>query len=196
MARRGYDMGARAAAQERTREAILDAAVQLFDGAWYDQVTLADVARRAGVSQQTVVNHFGSKIGLYLAGVAERFAPLVRADRARAVPGDVASVVETVVRDYERTGDSTWRTVALVEREPALRELFEGGRRAHREFVEEVFAPQLAGRRGARRERLVQLLATTLEVGTWHSLRRDAGLDQETTASHLRALVEAVLAAG
>ncbi|MCB0895862.1 MAG: TetR/AcrR family transcriptional regulator [Nocardioidaceae bacterium] len=179
---------------QRTREAILDAAVDLFDAGWFDEVTLGDVAARAAVSQQTVVNHFGSKIGLYLAGVSERFVPEVVALRARAVPGDVASIVATAVDDYERTGDGAFRIIVLAERLEELRQIVEGGHRSHRAWVERVFAPQLTGLRGRRRERTVVLLAAALDVSLWKRLRRDEGLDEDATAEHLRVLVDGVLA--
>lgn len=191
---RSYEMTSRTRAKMLTRESILDSAVALFSDAWFDEVTLADVARHAGVSSQTIVNHFGAKIGLYLAGLAERVAPEILAERARAVPGDVTSIVEAAVRDYERTGDGAWRNAVLAERVPELRQVVEGGRRSHRAWIEEMFAPQLSGRRGAGRERTVQLLVVVLDAATWKSLRRDAGLDESATAQHLQALVDGVLA--
>ena len=193
MARR-YEMSGRAAAMQRTRESILDAAIELFGPAWFDEVTLADVARAAGVSQQTVVNHFGSKIGLYLAGISERFAPAVAELRAHAEPGDVGSIVDTVLADYETSGDGTFRIVALAERIPELEQIVEGGREAHRAWVEHVFAPQLKSVRGKRRERTALLLATTLDVLVWKRLRRDEGLSVDETAAHMRLLVDGVLA--
>ena len=193
MARR-YEMSGRAAAMQRTRESILDAAIELFGPAWFDEVTLADVARAAGVSQQTVVNHFGSKIGLYLAGISERFAPAVAELRAHAEPGDVGSIVDTVLADYETSGDGTFRIVALAERIPELEQIVEGGRASHRAWVEHVFAPQLKSVRGKRRERTALLLATTLDVLVWKRLRRDEGLSVDETAAHMRLLVDGVLA--
>ena len=193
MARR-YEMSGRAAAMQRTRESILDAAIELFGPAWFDEVTLADVARAAGVSQQTVVNHFGSKIGLYLAGISERFAPVVAELRAHAEPGDVGSIVDTVLADYETSGDGTFRIVALAERIPELEQIVEGGRASHRAWVEHVFAPQLKSVRGKRRERTALLLATTLDVLVWKRLRRDEGLSVDETAAHMRLLVDGVLA--
>ncbi|WP_244927708.1 TetR/AcrR family transcriptional regulator [Nocardioides sp. W7] len=191
---RRYEMTGRTRAMERTRDAILDAAVELFAPAWYDDVTLADVARAAGVSQQTVVNHFGSKVRLYLAGLAERVGPGIDSARARAVPGDVASVVGVVVEDYEETGDGTARLIATAERLPELAEAVAAGRAAHRAFVATAFAPQLARRRGVARERVLVRLATVLDVTVWKRLRRDEGLSREETAEHLTALVEGVLA--
>ena len=56
-----YSMELRAAAAEATRERILSAAADVFLEGWYDDVTIAAIAKRAGVSGQTVINHFGSK---------------------------------------------------------------------------------------------------------------------------------------
>ena len=193
MARR-YEMSGRAAAKQRTREEILDAAVELFAPAWFDEVTIADIAARAGVSQQTVVNHFGSKIELYLSGLSERYVPAVVALRGSAVPGDVDSIVGTVIEDYEATGDATIKALATAARTPELVPVVEGGRASHHEFLRRVFAPQLARRRGKNRERLVRLLAAVLDVRMWHQLRREEGLDVEETHEHLVALVEGVLA--
>jgi AcrR family transcriptional regulator len=190
---RPYDMTARSVAMQRTRESILDAVVAMSD-AWYDEVTLADVARRAGVSQQTVVNHFGSKLKLYLAAIAERYAPEITALRAGATPGDPDAIVEAVVSDYEVTGDRTWRLLALAARVEEVQPVVTGGRRSHREFVEQVFAPLLPTRSSASRDRTVTLLAVALDVMTWRQLRRDEGLSQEETRRHLRRLVGAILA--
>ena len=192
MARR-YDMSGREAARRHTREQILDAAAELFGPAWFDEVTLGDVAARAGVSQQTVVNHFGSKIGLYLAGISERALPEIEATRKRAVKGDVSSIVAAVVEDYERSGDSTFRNVALADRVEDLQSLVAGGRRAHRGFVEGAFAPLLPRRR-ADRERVVRLLAAVLDVTMWRQLRRLDGLGVADTRAHLEVLVRATLA--
>lgn len=191
---RRYEMSGRSAAKQRTREQILDAAVDLFTGAWFDQVTLGDVAERAGVSQQTVVNHFGSKIGLYLTGLSERYVPGVLATREAAVPGDIGSIVDAVLVDYEANGDDTVRTIAMAARLPELIPVIEGGRVSHAAFVRRVFAPQLTRRRGRNRERVARLLGVVLDVRTWHQLRREQELDRDHTRQHLVSLVEGVLA--
>jgi AcrR family transcriptional regulator len=193
MARR-YEMAGRTAAMQRTREEILDAAIELFGPAWFDEVTLADIARRAGVSQQTVVNHFGTKVDLYLQGLSERYVPGVLAVRESAVPGDVRSIVGAVVEDYEETGDGTIRTLATAARTPELVPVIEGGRASHEAFVRRVFAAEIARRRGKKRDQLVRLLAAALDVRLWHQLRREQGLDVADTRAHLESLVEALLA--
>ena len=150
------------------------------------------MARRAGVSQQTVVNHFGSKIGLYLAALQERALPLIAELRGRAVPGDVASVVSAVVADYEYSGDSTFRLLALSGRMPELEELVDGGRRAHTEFVTAVLGPLVPD---DAPEHVLRLLVSALDVTMWHQLRRAEGLSAEDTEAHLVALVSALLEA-
>lgn len=57
---------------ERRRE-IVDAAVEVFGSSGFEGATIADVARRAGVSAGTVVHYFGSKGGLFEAAMVERF---------------------------------------------------------------------------------------------------------------------------
>jgi AcrR family transcriptional regulator len=186
-------MNSRAASAQRTRAAILEATEQLFTARAFDEVTIADVARAAGVSQQTVVNHFGTKIDLYLAGLSERYVPSVLAVRGNAEVGDVRSVVAAVVEDYEVTGDGTIKTLATAARAPELQPVVEGGRQSHHDFVRRVFAPQLSRRRGRSRERLVRLLAAALDVRMWQQLRREEGLDVAETRAHLESLVEALL---
>jgi AcrR family transcriptional regulator len=189
---RTYDMAGRTAAKQHTREVILDAVTSMSD-AWYDEVTLGHIARAAGVSQQTVVNHFGSKLNLYLTAIRERFGPEAITLRSEAVVGDPAAIVDAVLADYEVTGDRTWRLVCLAERLDDLKPVLLGGRRAHREFVESVFDPILARRGSRRRATQLTSLAVLLDVATWWQLRRADGLSQADTARHLLGMVHALL---
>ena len=66
---RTYKMDARRAAAAATRERILDVARQAFLEGWYDEVTIGGIAKDAGVSGQTVLNHFGDKETLFAAVV-------------------------------------------------------------------------------------------------------------------------------
>ena len=72
-----------------------------------DRFTIADIAGAAGVSGQTITNHFGSKDNLYLTGVSERFVPRVNEIRAGVTVGDIASIVDAVLAGYEESGEST-----------------------------------------------------------------------------------------
>ena len=175
-------MRARAAAAEATRARILEAAREQFMTRWYDEVTLQELARQAGVSVQTVLNHFGGKEGLFVALVDAVEDEVL--DRRAAIPGDVAGAIDALVADYEITGDATIRMLALEDRVTGLSELIDVGRRAHRAWVERV----LGGG-----ERLPALIVAT-DAYAWKLLRRDMGLDPRPTAAAMRRLVEGVLA--
>lgn len=81
-----------------TAEAILDAAVQLFSEST-GEVTLEDVARRAGVSRQSVYLHFGSRTGLLVAMVQHMDAGQDLSGLLARVDGapDAASALDALV---------------------------------------------------------------------------------------------------
>ena len=177
-----YSMELRAAAADATHERILVAAGDAFLERWYDEVTLAEVARRAGVSGQTVINHFGGKDQLF-AAAHERLGQELVTRRYSAEPGDVAGIVEALLTDYEVTGDSVVRLLALEEKVPALAPMIAGGRKGHREWVETMFqAPEL-----------VPELIVATDVYAWKLLRRDQGLSRDQTAASMLRIVQALL---
>ena len=64
---------------DRTREAILDAAEQLFANQGYDVTSLSQVGQAAGVSRGTPGYFFGSKADLYRAVLERCFGEVRRA---------------------------------------------------------------------------------------------------------------------
>jgi AcrR family transcriptional regulator len=183
--RRPYRQTARAAAAAATRERILDVATEHFLARYYDDVTLAAIAREAGVTQQTVINHFTSKEGL-LEAVAERIDP----ERfRRATPEDP---VAGIVADYEIGGDAVSRMIALEARIPALAPFLTRGRVGHRAWVAEAFAGQLPDPADPAYEQALNLHVLATDLSTWKLLRRDMGLSQAETVDHLRALIAAL----
>jgi AcrR family transcriptional regulator len=189
---RPYRMVARAESTAATGERILDAAVEVFWERPREQITLDEVARRAGVSVQTVIRRFGGGEGLF-AAAAEREAERVRRQRAQAPVGDAAGAVRVLVDHYEALGDRVLKLLTEEDRVPGLREVADRGRAAHREWCARVFASALAGRVGAdRRRRLAQIVAVC-DVYTWKLLRRDAGLSRRQTELALVELLEALM---
>jgi AcrR family transcriptional regulator len=178
---RPYRMQTRAASAEATRARILEAAIDLMLTRWYDEVTIAAVAADAGVSGQTVLNHFGGKEGLAAAVIEEMTA---RIDAQRDVaPGDVQAAIEALVGDYEVTGDAVIRLLALEGRMAAVAPYLAAGRKSHREWVRRTF--------GASRE-LLPLLIVATDVYTWKLLRRDQRLSRAATVAAMRRMVEGV----
>src|SRR5215471_16810510 len=91
-AKRRYRMSARAEAAAATRGRILDAAIALFWERPMLDISLEEVARRAGVSLPTVIRHFGDKERLLAAGI-EREEERVGHQRDEAPAGDVPAAV-------------------------------------------------------------------------------------------------------
>lgn len=184
-------MDKRAASSQATRKRILDAARELWLERWYDEMTLRELAQRAEVALQTVVNHFGSKDGI-AAAMLEEPLPEAWMTRATASIGEIGEAMELLVADYEITGDALIRTLALEGRIPALHPVLELGRKAHRAWVEHVFSTALAGLSGEARSRRLDLLVCAADLYTWKLLRRDRGLSQARTAETMQELVEAL----
>ena len=189
---RSYRMQARAAGVQRTRERILTAARDRFLELPYDDIRLGDVAADAGVTQQTLLNHFTSKEGLALA-LVEVLGPEIEALRGAVVTGDVASFVRGLMRQYEALGGANVRLAAVAERISTLAEGLRIARATHTAWLEEAFGASLPDDAAARRRALAALYAVT-DVGTWKLLRRDLGHSRSETTTVLEHLVRAALA--
>lgn len=185
-------MSARAAATAATRDRILDAAVAAFGSRWYDEVTIREVARDAGVALQTLRNHYPSKEELFTAA-AERIHAEIGAAREPGASQSIGEAVATVVDDYERTGEMNLRMLAVEERVAVVQPVMARGRAGHEAWVARVFADAVAGLRGtARKRRLGQLVVAT-DVYAWKLLRRDRGLSRDETVRAMSELVAALV---
>ena len=189
-ATRPYSMTNRSARAEATRQRITETATTLFLERAYADVTLAAIAEAAGVSHQTVLNHFESKAGV-VAGVAELLEQQTTSVRYDGVePGDVAGAVHALVGDYERIGDANarWAVEGLEE----IAALLDHARAGHQEWLATMFGASLPPKGPARRRAINALHAAT-DVYTWKLLRRDLRLARGETEKTIIALVEGVL---
>ena len=189
--KRPYRMRARAEAAAETGRRILEAVVELHTERFFDQVTLDDVAARAGVTVQTVIRRFGNKERLIEAAAEEGKRQVVR-QRDQAPVGDIEGAVKNLVDHYEEWGDSALRLLAQEERVAAFRSVTEAGRALHYQWVERVFAPLLAERTGNARRRLLAELIAICDVYFWKILRRDVGLSREQTELAMRETILAL----
>jgi AcrR family transcriptional regulator len=188
---RTYTMRARAEAVEATRDRIARAAMKRFIAEPYEHVTIASVAGDAGVSHQTVLNHFASKEGLFTAA-AERFTADLRDRRAAAQPRDTSAAVALLLEEYEESGDGNVRLAAVDQRFEAVRAAIAVALAAHQEWLGEVFAARLPDG-GAKRGRALAALHAATDVTTWKLLRRDLGLSRAATQQVMTDAVEAIL---
>jgi AcrR family transcriptional regulator len=185
-------MVARAESTAATGERILDAAVEVFWERPTDQVSLEEVARRAGVTVQTVIRRFGGREGVFTAA-GEREADRVRQQREQAAVGDVRGAVGVLVDHYEELGERVLRILSEELRVPGLREVADRGRTLHREWCARVFAPALATRSGVDRDRRLAQLVAICDVYTWKLLRLDCGLSRRQTELALVELLQPML---
>jgi AcrR family transcriptional regulator len=188
--KRAYRMSARAASVAETGQRILRAVLDLHVERFHDQITLEDVADRAGVTVQTVLRRFKSKDAL-IDAAAEYASAEVRDQRMAAPVGDIPAAVDNLLDHYDTTGASALRLLAQEDRVPQLREIADRGRAFHYEWVERAFAPFLDGKDGRARRR-AQLIAIT-DVYTWKLLHLDLGLDRAETRNALIDMIQSVI---
>ena len=152
VARRAPAQGERQRDAERSRQALLDAALDEFSERGYAGARVADIARRAGVNKQLINYYFGSKEGLYLAvqqawlDREEGFAPpdLPMADL-------VVRYLADAIRDPRSLRLLLWRGLA-DDSAP-------GGDRSRQPDLDRVRARQAAGEVAADLDPAAVLLA-------------------------------------
>src|SRR3954447_57475 len=188
---RTYRMQARAEAVEATRERIARAALERFIADPYDAVTINAVAKDAGISHQTVLNHFGSKDGLFTAA-SELFGADVEARRGSRTPEDAAGVVAQLMEQYEASGDANVRLAMLDQQIPAVREGLDYARASHQGWLAEFFADRIP-ETGRERDEVLAALHAATDVYTWKLLRRDFGMSRRATQNVMTRMVEAIL---
>src|SRR3954469_17551368 len=82
---------------QASREALLDAAGELFDERGYDAATVREIGERAGVDPALIARYFGGKEGLYLAALQHE-------DGRPPLPAGPAELLECMLSRSERLG--------------------------------------------------------------------------------------------
>lgn len=114
--------GRRERKKAATRDAIRDAALELFLERGFDAVSVREVADRADVSPTTVFAHFPQKESLAFSDEGERHERLVAAVRDR-LPGTTISEAlraHYLVETAELASEPYQRVLALMVETPAL----------------------------------------------------------------------------
>lgn len=191
---RAYDMSSRGESSRSTKRRIAEAALELFKARDYDDVSLNEIARAAGVSHQTVLNHFETKAGI-LPASAEVFSEQVAALNLPVTVGDPVSIVRVTCARYEIVGDVNARWSDIAPRVPGLEALIAHARTNFQAWLTDVLGDLLPGPdEPAERRRVLVGVHAALEVHTWRFLRRDLQLSQADTEAHLTDLLLGVLA--
>lgn len=184
-------MVARKSQVEETRRRIMEATLELWVEQPYDLMTLDTIAERAGTTRQTIIRHFGTKDDLATAAGEWRGAQIAAWDHGSEE--DPGGALERLVARYEEFGDANARLGDLEGRFAFADESLARGRRNHRAWLQEIFAPSIEAAADEDRRRLVDALYAATDVHVWKLLRRDFGRSQEATRSVIATLVEGAL---
>jgi AcrR family transcriptional regulator len=187
--RRPYKKVAREQSQQRTRDALLEAAIEEFYSDRWATTSLEALAARAGVTKQTLLRHFGSKEGLLIQALV-RGAAQVLDERWSAPVGDVDGAIENLLDHYEVWGRRARQIEAWQDAPSVLAKLSQAGRQVHYQWVEFAFAPQLEGVDEATFARRRAELIVACDVQTWWTLSHDLALPRPTIKTILVELVE------
>jgi AcrR family transcriptional regulator len=190
---RPYRQTARAESAAATARRIVEAFLNRLREQWYDEITLDQVAGDAGVTVQTVVRRFGGKAGLLAEAVLEMGR---RAKQRRATPpGNLEQLVRNLVGDYEETGDTIIRLLAVEPRHAALHEHLALARRWHRDWIARVFADDLEQLEAKVRPSVLDALVVATDVYTWKLLRRDMARGVAAVQAAIAGMIRSTLAA-
>jgi len=191
---RKYELKARAESQRETRERIAKVTTELHEERGVAHTTVAEIARRAGVTRLTVYNHFADLSELLPACAAhyERLHPTPDFATALAQSDPGARVRDALGRLYG------W----YRETEPMFGKLFSDRASVPEldRFLEQNIDRTLANLandltagfalRGRRADRLHALVRVALDFWTWRRLKRE-GLVDEDAADLMTAAVAA-----
>jgi AcrR family transcriptional regulator len=185
----------RTARRDRNRDAVLDAALELFAEDALEP-SAAQIAERAGVSLRSVHRYFDDMSALARAAIErnlERSAPLFAA--AESTQGDVdqrvAHLVGARLELYEAMAPLMRATRRRAGTNPVLAERLALTQDQLRTQVEQVLAPELAAMATTRRRDIGAALDVLLGFDSFEHLRRVRGMGRAETT---RALVRATLA--
>jgi AcrR family transcriptional regulator len=183
---RKYELKARAESRERTRQRIAKAAAELHEKIGPAETTVAEIARRAGVSRLTVYKHFPDNAALYPACSAHHLSqhPLPDFEAALAPEDPVErlrSLLRTVYggwyRDQRRIMRNLQRDRGV---DPALDEFMRAnGDVALGGLADAAMAGFESG--SDRSGRVRALVRVALDFWTWERLTGE-GLDDDGAA--------------
>ena len=191
---RKYQLKARAESERETRARIVQATMELHQEVGPAKTTVAEIARRAGVTRLTVYNHFSDESALFSACQADwlQLHPLPDFSAVLALP-DPKERVRTVLRGVYAWYRKTAPMAENIQRDrgaiPALNALMERTTDARLTQLSDALAAGFdRGGRGANRT----LIRLAVDFWTWRRLSAE-GLSDKTAADLMANAVDAAL---
>ena len=181
--------GLRERKRERTRRAIADAALDLFERQGFHATTIPQIAAAADVSPRTVSGYFPAKEDLAFPEADERIGALERRLRGRP-PGETAAEalrewIPAMVRDDADHADEHHRRRAVIDADEDLSAYEHRFLARAQAALTEAFAADL----GVGPDALEPRMAAAATVTVFKMLGRDLDPDDPPLAALDRALV-------
>ncbi|MEV4113629.1 helix-turn-helix domain-containing protein [Nonomuraea sp. NPDC049695] len=189
-------VGLRERKKQRTRRALVEAALRLFDEKGYEETTLAEIAAAADVSTRTFFSYFASKEDVVFYDSEGRMERAVAALADRGPGESPADVLRRIVDEslewlttYEEfTFEDAGLRIRLVLKEPALQAralmmLFENqarmARALHEAYPDQLDRVEAAAAVGAVFGAVKLAIITNIDNDRsveqmWHTARRAA----------------------
>lgn len=188
---RGYDNRLRQEQARQTRQRILDQAIRALADAGPHGITLAEVARGAGVSEPTLYRHFGSREQLYEA-LEERAQEEIGLP---PVPGTLDEFPGHAAKLYATFGANAALLRALI-RTGLGRDIREQGRAKRTRLLRNALAEHAPHLDEAGRDRVLGVLRVMVSWESFEKLTVELGLSTEAASTaiewSLKALIQAV----
>jgi AcrR family transcriptional regulator len=189
--KRTYQLKKRAERQDETRQRIVEAAVELHERLGPAQTSISGIAERAGVGRPTVYRHFPDERSLYTACSSHYLAQHQPPDPAswRQVVDPEERMRFGLLETYRWYRD-TERMMVVVFRDlpeiPVLAEIMEP------QFARDAQAQSILAEAWTTPapDLLLAAIGHALAFSTWRSLARDYGLNDETVADLLTAMIK------
>jgi len=165
-------VGLRERKKARTREAIIDAAVSLFERSGYDDTTVQQIAAAAEVSERTFFRYFDSKLDVVMAlkEEDENLEALVATRPADESPLEATrQVVRARMADAFAGDDRIVRQFRVVMGTPSLRSFAMDHFNEHRDGLAAAFAQRLGV---SERDLAPQIIATAVGGALWTVIDR------------------------
>lgn len=189
---RPYRKHRRAELEQKTRERIVEAAVELHGSVGPARTTVSGVAQRAGVQRATVYRHFPDEASLFAACSAlwvERNAPPDLAGWAGVRDPD-ARLALGLAELYAWFG-RTEQMIELLTRDAAVLASMRAQFQEFMAYFDGAADTLLRGRpeRGPARRRVRAAVGHAVAFETWRSLVRRLGLTDAEAVELVRAMV-------
>ena len=161
--------------QELVRNAILDAAITLFEKKGFDQTDVAEIAEAAGISKRSFFRYFATKDDLLARSIMEYGAVLISAIRsAPRESTDLEVIHQTLlagVRYNEQPEARARQLIAISTSHPTARQAYLSRKHLVEDAVAEAFASrERSAKRNDLRVRLlagITLALMNATIGAW-----------------------------